>query len=395
MSNSLTLYLALMGGAVLAGVIAHGTWQSRKAAARQPKRALEPIDGRNADGSRPDAGDTLPMPPGGDAATLSGPTGVARVTRPSAEAAQRNPWNGASPEGTQADEAVDPALASLPPQAPVRKGGPRLDVLIDAIATITLDGITTGDHLLAHLPPSRRAGSKPMLVEALRVDCSEWEQPQAGVHYKELQAGVLMANRTGALNEIEYSEFVQKVQAMADALGASVEFPDMLDIVGRAKELDAFACDHDAQLAMRLYGRGSAWSVGYVQQQATRHGFIPGALPGRLVMPATEEGAPPVLTLQFDAQAAFADDPDQSTLRELVLSFDVPQSPSEQVPFKAWCAAGEALALSMDAIMADDQGQPFTSASFAAIEGELVRLYEALAARDLAAGSGAARRLFS
>ncbi len=374
MSTSLTLYLALLGGAVLAGVIAHGTWTARKAAARQPQRALEPVDGPDRQG-----GDTVPFSstdeglPGGEGATL------------------RMPW---ATGATGAADAPSPSAHALA-QPPVRRSGPRLDALIDAIAILTLEGPTTGDHLMLHLPASRRAGSKPMLVEALRADCSEWEAPQAGVTYKEVQAGVLLANRMGGLNEIEYSEFVQKVQALADALGASAEFPDMLDVVGRAKELDAFACGHDAQLAMRLYGRGSAWSVGYVQQQASRHGFVPGALPGRLVMPSPEEGAPPILTLQFDAQAAFAEDPDQTTLRELVLSFDVPQSPMEQAPFKAWCAAGEALALSMDAIMADDQGRPFTSASFTAIEGELGRLYEALAARDLAAGSASARRLFS
>ncbi|HET8871482.1 MAG TPA: cell division protein FtsZ, partial [Aquabacterium sp.] len=222
-----------------------------------------------------------------------------------------------------------------------------------------------------------------------------WEMPQAGVTYSEVQAGVLLANRTGALNEIEYSEFVQKIQTMADGLGGSVVFPDMLDVVAHAKELDSFACDHDAQLALRLHARGSAWSVGYVQQQAARHGFVPGALPGRLVLPSSEEGAPPILTLQFDAQAAFADDPDQSTLRELILSFDVPQTAESQAPFKAWCAAGEALALGLDATMADDQGNPFTPAAFDSIEAELVRLYEALSARDLAAGSAATRRLFS
>ncbi|MEY4765053.1 MAG: hypothetical protein RI907_1726 [Pseudomonadota bacterium] len=392
MSNSLTLYLALAGGAVLAGVIAHGTWTARKAAARQPKRALEPIDGRNEAGADAAGADTVPMT-GNEEGRLPG---VARVVYPSAEAmAQRSGWLNPVGGGPASADAASPVDPTLPPQPPIKRGGPRLDALIDAIATITLDGPNSGDHLLLHLPATRRAGSKPLLVEALRVDCGEWEHPQAGVLYKELQAGVLMANRTGALNEIEYSEFVQKVQAMADALGASVEFPDMLDIVGRAKELDAFACDHDAQLAMRLYGRGSAWSMGYVQQQASRHGFIPGALPGRMVLPSAEEGAPPILTLQFDAQAAFSEDPDQTTLRELVLAFDVPQSASEQSPFKAWCAAGEALALSMDAIMADDQGRPFTSASFTAIEGELGRLYEALAARDLAAGSATARRLFS
>lgn len=348
MNNNLTMSLAILGGVVLAGVVAHGAWTSRKMARLQPKRAeLEPMSAE-ADSSM---ADTIP----------------------------------AEHEGDEA-----------PPPLPLpRKGGAKLDALVDAIATINVEHPLSGDMILAHLPATRRAGSKPVLVEGLRTDCGEWEFPQAGVTYSEIQAGVLLANRTGALNQIEYSEFVQKIQAMADALGGAVVFPDMLDVVAHAKELDSFACDHDAQLALRLYARGSAWSVGYVQQQATRHGFVPGALPGRLVLPASEEGAPPVLTLQFDAQAAFADDPDESSLRELVLAFDVPQTAEALAPFKAWCAAGEALAVGLDATLADDQGNPFTPAAFASIEGELVRLYQSLSARDLAAGSAATRRLFS
>jgi hypothetical protein len=358
MSNSLTMYLAILGGVVLAGVVAQGAWTARKAAARQPKRAaLEPLDSP--------ASRTQPV----------GRTALDDVpTQPM-------------------DENGEPI--GVPNLPPVRRSGQKLDALVDAIATISIDAPQSGDHILLHLPPSRRAGSKPVLVEGLRTDCGEWELPQPGVTYSELQAGVLLANRTGGLNEIEYSEFVQKVQAMADALGGAAEFPDMLDVVARARELDAFAGAHDAQLALRLHARGSAWSVGYVQQQAARHGFVPGALPGRLVLPSNEDAAPPVLTLQFDAQAAFAEDPDQATLRELVLSFDVPQTAVEQAPFKAWCAAGEALSLGLDAHMADDQGQPFTAAAFASIEGELARLYEALAARDLAAGAPSTRRLFS
>lgn len=357
-SNSLTLYLAILGGGVLAAVVAHGAWTARKAAARQPKRAtLEPMDGsvRTSDAASQSEFDNVPTQPMDD-----------------------RPGSGGQP--------------GLPP---VKRTGPRLDALVDAIATISIDTPMSGDHILLHVPTTRRAGSKPMLIEGLRTDCGEWEQPQAGVIYSELQAGVLLANRTGGLNEIEYSEFVQKIQAMADALGASPEFPDMLDVVARARELDAFAGAHDAQLALRLHARGSAWSLGYVTQQASRHGFLPGALPGRLVMPSHEDGAPPILTLHFDAQAAFAEDQEQATLRELVLSFDVPQTGVEQQPFKAWCAAGEALSMSMDAVMADDQGHPFTAAAFAAIEAELGKLYEALAARDLAAGAASTRRLFS
>ena len=355
MSHSLTMYLGILGGLVLAAMVAHGAWTARRAQAMQPKRAvLEPMD---------------------DAAAASHVPAVVDEHTP-----------------TQPMELDAQGVPTLPP---VRRGGPRLDALIDAIATISVESPLSGDHILLHLPASRRAGSKPMLVEALRTDCGEWEQPQPGVTYGELQAGVLMAKRTGGRNEIEYSEFVQKSQAMADAIGGVAEFPDMLDIVARGKELDAFASAHDAQLALRLHARGSAWSVGYVQQQAARHGFVPGAIPGRLVLPSPEEGAPPILTLQFDAQAAFAEDENQATLRELVLSFDVPQTAADQAPYKAWCAAGEALAMALDATMADDQGHPFSAAAFASIEGELGQLYEALAARDLAAGAPSTRRLFS
>lgn len=360
MNDSLTSYLIILGGVVLIGVLAHGAWTARRAAARHPKRAeVEPVDN-----------DTQQDPFSASSTMEHEPT------RPMI-----------------ADAAALAASAVVPP--PVKRTGPRLDALIDAIATMTPEGMLSGDNILLHLPPTRRAGSKPVLIEGLRMDCNEWETPQAGVLYKELQAGVLLANRTGGLNEIEYSEFVQKIQTMADTLGASVEFPDMMDVVGRAKELDAFAGAHDAQLAMRLHARGSAWSIGYVQQQAARHGFVPGTLPGRMSLPGVEEGAPPMLTLQYDAQAAFAEDPDQTTLREFMLCFDVPQTSAEHAPFKAWCAAGEVLSLSMDGLMADDQGQPFNAAAFASIEGELSRLYESLAARDLAAGAPSTRRLFS
>ena len=45
--------------------------------------------------------------------------------------------------------------------------------------------------------------------------------------------------------------------------------------------------------------------------------------------------------------------------------------------------------------MTDDAGRPITLQAFVTIGDDLKVLYQALAARDLAAGSPAARRLFS
>ena len=354
--STLTVALASLGGVVLAGVIAHGAWQARKAG---PKRAVM---------LAPDA----PREPVMDA------------------------FADASDESAEGDAGHAP---ELPVQAHERRPNKRivnrLDALIDSIATLTIEAPINGAMVVAHLPTTRRAGSKPFLIEGLNTETGEWESPASGQRYGEFQAGVQLANRTGALNEIEYSEFVQKVQAFAESIGAMADFPDMLEAVAAARELDAFAGQHDAQLAVHLQARSAAWSVGYIQQHAGRHGFVPGVVPGRLVLPATEEGAPPVLTLTFDSQAALADDPNLSAVRDVTLSFDVPQTDPQGQPFVAWQASAQALSLGMDARIVDDNDLPLSTDGFAAIGNELGQLYAALEGRDLAAGSPAARRLFS
>jgi len=204
-----------------------------------------------------------------------------------------------------------------------------------------------------------------------------------------------MANRGGALNEIEYSEFVQKLQAFVDGIGGFAQFPDMLDVVARARELDQFAAENDAQLAVLLRAKGASWTLGFVQQAALRHGFVPGAVPGRLVLPAIDEGLPPVLVLGYEPQAALSEAPEGVSLRELSLSLDVPQTPAVAEPFAAWQEAARTLARDLEADICDDTGHVLNLHAFASIDAELGERYKALAARDLASGSLAARRLFS
>ena len=301
-----------------------------------------------------------------------------------------------------ATQRVEPSLGSMPatdeapPALPSiqRRSTPRIDALIDAIATLAIESLASGEMLQSHLPASHRAGGKPFLVEGLNASTGEWEGPAAGQRYGDLQAGVQLANRSGALNEIEYSEFVQKMQAFADAIGAVPDFPDMLDVVARARELDAFANPHDATLLVVLRANSVAWSVGYIQQCAQRHGFVSSGLAGRLVLQGAEEGAPPLLALSFDAQAALADDTAMAAVRELSLTLDVAQTPESAEPFAAWHQAIRGLADDMDATAIDAEGQPITLQQFAAIAEELNKLYRALESRDMAAGSPVARRLF-
>src|SRR5437868_2424285 len=261
MMSGFTVGVALLGGLVLASLVGYNAWISRRNSPRQPLGAA--------------AGSLVTDPP-------------------------------------QHREPVFDAEPTLPP---VEKKPP-VDALIDAIAPIAIEGVVTGDAAIAALPPTRRAGSKLFAVEGLNEVSQQWEPPRAGQRYTAFQAAVQLANRTGHLNEIEFSEFVMKAQQFADAINGSPDFPDMLNEVARGRELDQFASDHDAQLSITLRAKNAAWSPGYVQQGAGRLGFVPGAIPGRLVMPANAAGSPPVLVIAFDTQAALAEDPTQSALRE-------------------------------------------------------------------------------
>jgi len=270
-----------------------------------------------------------------------------------------------------------------------------LDALIDSMASITPEGEVSGDAALAAMPASRRAGSKPLAIEGYNQSLQRWEKPIAGQRYLNFQAGVQLANRSGGLNEIEYSEFVMKTQAFCDSINATPEFPEMSEEVARARELDQFAAEHDAQLGFVLRSINTAWSPGYVQQNAARLGFVAGAIPGRMVIPSHAPGLPAVLSLSFDAQAALAEDLDLSAIWEVAISFDVPQVDRTEQAFARMRDAMQALAEQMDGEVTDDNGVKVTREAMDAIAAELEQLYDTLDQRDLSAGSPLARRLFS
>jgi ZipA, C-terminal FtsZ-binding domain len=361
--STLQISLAVGGGLVLAGMVAYNAWSTRK---NLPKQA------------------TPKVAAGPETAPTQGP--------PEANS-QPHEQNGLAERHEPSFDA-DAGLAALVQfTAPERK--PALDVLIDALAPVTLDSQVSGEAALAAMPSTRRVGSKPFGIEGVNAASGEWEIPAAGHRYSAFQCGVQLANRTGALNQIEYSEFVMKTQAFADAIGGEVEFAEMQGEVSRARELDQFAGAHDAQLSFTLRAVKTAWSPGYVQQSAAGLGFVQASVPGRMLLPASQPGQGPILGLSFDSHAATADDPDQTALHEISLSLDVPQVRRAETPFPRMCEVAIALAGSMDGVIVDGNAILVRPEAMEAIHADLEQLYDRLDARDLSAGSALARRLFS
>jgi hypothetical protein len=356
--SSLQLSLAAIGALTVGAVVVYNYWTSRKNAPRQADPHREPLR-----------------------------ESVSHAIEPVLDADAAVPG--------QSGEAREPVLQDTFTHLSQPDRKTQLDALIDVLAAIDVDQPVSGDAALAALPTTRRVGTKLFSVEGFVHASGQWEALVPGRRYSAFQAGVQLANRMGALNNIEFSEFVVKTQAFADAVGGSVSFSDMLEEVARARELDQFASVHDAQLSFTLCARSAAWSPGYIHQHAARLGFVPGVIPGRMVLPAAVQGLPAVLSLTFDTHAAMAEDPDLSAIRSFALSLDVPQIAREEQPYARLREGAVALAGQMDGLVTDGEGQVLSQATLDQIGLDLQQLYDALDARELSAGSPQARRLFS
>jgi hypothetical protein len=354
--SSLQLSLAAIGALTVGAVVAFNYWTSRKNEPRQAEPQREPIS------------HNIEPVLDGDLPKANGPT-----------------------HDLAQDPVMQEGFANL--IQPERKT--QLDALIDAIALIEVEQVVSGNAALAAMPTTRRVGTKLFSIEGCAQETGLWEAVAPMRRYTAFQAGVQLANRVGALNNIEFSEFVIKTQAFADAVGGTSSFSDMLEEVARARELDHFANVHDAQLSFMLCARTSAWSPGYIHQHAARLGFVAGSMPGRMVLPAAVHGLPALLSLTFDTHAALAEDPALSAIRSFTLSLDVPQIAREEQPYARLREAAQQLATQMDGVVTDGESQVLSEVALDQIGQDLQQLYDALDARELSAGSSQARRLFS
>lgn len=392
--STLQISLAVVGVILLGLIVAYNAWTHRRNA---PKRAQHADgDTRLGEGhSRFDPAldgvDVTDLPPSHRAPVVDPLLDTAPAQEAQAGILAADPALDAAPATAAVDGGA--AVAVSPAAAAERKLA--LDGLIDAIAPLRVEHVVTGDAALMVQPTTRRAGSKQFRIEGLNAATQEWETVRAGQRYTAFQAGVQLANRLGALNEIEFSEFAAKVQGFGDALNAAVDLPDMLHEVARARELDQFAGEHDAQLSFMLRPRRAAWSPGYIEQHAAAVGFVPASMPGRMLLPSETPGHAPLLTLAYDAQAAQADNLDQTAVHEVWLSLDVPQVPRTEEPFARLRQVVQVLCEGMDGMLCDQNGYQLLPQVLDPIEADLQKLYDKLDSRELSAGSMLARRLFN
>lgn len=366
--------LLAVGGTIVAGVIGYNKWQEYKA-----KKAVQRAFASDHD-------DVLMTPsPGTDGA----PVQDDRVEPVFAPAPEQD-------EAVMATAVPDAATAQaetqpVPPQADEMAAEPApqkplpIDELIDCPIPLALGAAVRGERLLSKLNGLRHVGNKPVHFVGQREDGS-WDEIAHGSLYYGLYAGVQMANRSGALNEIEYSELISRLRQVADDIDAEPDVPDMKEVIGQARSLHQFVTEYDAQLSVNVQGKGAPWAINTLLGALERQGFD--LRPdGRLVMPDGEGGV--LFSVSTNVTLAA-----ESTSR-LTLLLDVPRVAPSHDGFGAMIACAKMLAARLDGVVVDDSNQPLSDAALAEIAQQVNDFYAQMEAAHVPAGSMRAQRLFS
>ncbi|MFO1299779.1 MAG: cell division protein ZipA C-terminal FtsZ-binding domain-containing protein [Burkholderiaceae bacterium] len=278
-----------------------------------------------------------------------------------------------------AEQAATPAG----PRAPAaRAPAPRLSEICDCIVEMPLPSACAGERLAAIAQRFRRAGSKPVTIEGLPVDAQPggWEALSAARHYGALRVGILIANRHGPLNAMEFSEFVAGVQAIAESLAALADTPDMVAVLARARDLDATCAQLDAQVGVNVE---TPEALGPAQLAA-----LAGALS------VIERGSNRYARVGAQGDVVFsvalADVPNR-----LTFLLDVPRTMPDADAWGQMLEAANACARRVGGRLVDDGGRPLAESALTQIGRQLAQRYESLEAIGLPAGSALALRVFN
>ncbi|AFQ47843.1 cell division protein ZipA C-terminal FtsZ-binding domain-containing protein [Burkholderia cepacia] len=433
--DELTLGLIGAGAVVVGGVVVYNAWQGAKVRRRMPR----PMPEEAAEAmNRPERDDELPFiepvrqparrepaaPAAAPAAAPSAPVEAARVEPTFGGAAPADmpadlqaeatgvdtplELNGSTeqavadgavaaaqeaPAAAAPNEPAEPAEPVLPAATTISSAPPAIvDRRIDCIVPIRLGASLPGDKILPAAQRLRRAGSKPVHIEG-KPEGGQWELLQNGVRYEELRAAAQLANRSGALNELEFSEFVTGVQQFADTIDGAPEFPDMMETVAMARELDAFAAQCDAQLSINVMSDGAPWSANYVQAIASQDGLLLSRDGTRFVKLDAKQN--PVFMLQFGDTNFLRDDLTYKGGNMITLVLDVPVAEEDILPFRLMCDYAKSLSERIGARVVDDSRRPLPESTLVAIDQQLMKLYAKLEEAGIPAGSPVTRRLFS
>lgn len=359
--TDLQISLLAIGGTLVVGVLIFNKWQEYKA-----KKTVE-----NAFGDGHD--DVLMHPDAPVDSIVRHEPSLDGDVQPVEDVPQHH-----APMHADADTEMETPVAIQNKELPV-------DELIDCVIPLEFETPVRGEKILAEIADLKYVGKKPVHFIG-QSHSGERDVIAVGGAYTCLFAGVQMVSRNGPLNELEYSEFIMKLRAIADNLSAHPDIPDMNKVMVNARELHQFVAEHDAQLSVNIAANGAPWALNTLLAALEKMGFDQRP-DGRLMMPDGDGGS--LFTLSTNVSVS------ETMTSRLTLLLDVPCVAPARDGFGAMAACARSLATRLSGTVVDDGNQPISKLALDEISGQVHEFYAAMAEAQIPAGSLRAQRLFS
>jgi len=354
--SELQIGLIALGVLLILLVLGFNWWQDRRAhrrmQARFPVAGQDPLFGGQTEAPAKPAADIERREPG--------------ITAPGTE-----PVAVATPPVVELDDAEEP------------------DAACEVVIEIHFNEPVSGSELANAVRSVTSLGSKPVRVFASTDRGRHRARLSADESYSSLQLAVLLANRSGPLTAIEWSQIWARAQGIADRFDSTIEGPDQQVVVERATKLDEFCANLDAQVGLTLVLEAPR-SAGEVTAVAREIGFVTES--DRFAWLA-ENGSTRFTLSRGDAGSLSANE--TAVLDRLVLLLDVPRSPEDPRAFGRMVDVGRALAGRLQAQLVDDQGKVVVDGMSAGIDEQLQTLFRQLDQAGMPAASERALRVFA
>ena len=300
-------------------------------------------------------------------------------TMPELEAAKAGPGETTDPTtGPAMPRGIQNHPASTLASTPID-----LVVSIESVSGISISDLQSG---ISEDGIVRRIGMRTLIE-------GNWEKLREGGRYQQVNLGLQLVNRQGAVTARDLEQFAAWVGEVARRCGATHAPLDLATARQSAIRLDEFCGEVDILIAVHVVAGTSPFPGTRIRAIAEAAGL---SIEADGVLRKRDEEGRELYRLANEGESLFR----AELMRELVtnsvvLEFDVARSPGGIHSFGKFRQFAGHLASGMGGKVVDDNRAPLSGAGFDAIARELTGIYQAMAARGIAPGNPESLRLFS
>ncbi len=296
------------------------------------------------------------------------------------------------------DQALDELTAPIGtnetgPAGPANELAPAINAEIDTIAMILADAPVVADRYAPMIAQSQKI-ARNILWEGLVGGLWQQIDPTLDESYRELRAGLQLADRSGAVDTVTLQNFDEAMANFAAGINAVSQREPVQEAARRAQMVDAFCAETDIEIVVNLIGKsGVTFAATKVRGLAEAQGMV--ALASGEFAKKDEYGR-----LLFVLRNGNPAEPpgfrgDAAYLTTLSFALDVPRTPQVGQIFERMFTVALQFADALHGEVVDDNKKTLTAHGRKLIAESIHGVTGELRQKGIAPGSSMALRLYA